>query len=134
MPTPLRKLPDQPAVVGYQNITAGQWWYCPWLLMDDGSAPHYLSQSYNKNWLGKRPPVTLMLPGGREWCIDQKSDNGPGWVVTGEEGLWTATPSISVPGFAHEGKTVCLPYHGWLKEGVLSDDISGQKYPALKGR
>lgn len=118
MTTPLTQLPSHPSDYGYANIKPGQWWYCPWYLNEDGSPIGFLSEFYTAHGLGKRPPVCIMLPGrdaktqGRAWCIDSKSENGRGWMVAGEEGLWSASPSIQTP-----------EYHGWLKAGILSDPL-----------
>ncbi len=63
----------------------------------------------------------LKLPGNGEWCIDgpsQQTPNGKGWTRTGTPPLITASPSIHWPGV----------YHGWLQNGVLSDDIDGKKF------
>lgn len=75
----------------------------------------FLSVHYWRDWSEKRPPIILFCPNMREWSIDQKSNNGDGWQVTGEDNNLTAMPSIVVPGF-----------HGWLKDGVFSDDIEGR--------
>lgn len=117
--------------VDYENIVelrksnqlkAGDWWYCPWYLDLDKfkreNHASFLSEHYLRDWNGLRDPVCIRLPGGDDWCIDQKSSNGSGWTVTGEEGLWTANPSILVPN-----------YHGFLRDGVLSDDTDGRTYP-----
>lgn len=85
-------------------------------------APNALSDSYKRDWSDKRPPIYIMTPGGA-WCIDEKPfvggqyQNG-GWVVTGSVPNITTKPSINFPG----------RYHGWLTDGVLSDDLEGRKY------
>lgn len=63
---------------------------------------------------------TLMvkLPGGGEWCIDGESVTGGFWQRSGKAPKITARPSILHPGV----------YHGWLTDGVLSDDIEGRHY------
>lgn len=65
----------------------------------------------------ERDPLMLVLPDGTAWCMDYAARNGPGWEVTGEPPHLTARPSI-----ASEG------YHGWLDDGVLSDDLEGRTY------
>lgn len=68
----------------------------------------------------KRPDgmcLILKTPGG-EWMIDGPSSNGNGWERTGEIPNITASPSIHCVG----------RYHGWLKNGVLSDDVDGRKF------
>jgi hypothetical protein len=62
----------------------------------------------------------LRLPDGHDWTIDGPARGGGGWVRTGEAPLLTALPSIASPG-----------YHGWLTDGVLSDDLEGRSYAWL---
>ncbi len=59
--------------------------------------------------------LSVMLPGGYEWAIDGPSTSGGGWTRTGTPPKITANPSIKSPN-----------YHGWLQDGVLSDDIDGR--------
>jgi hypothetical protein len=88
----------------------GAMWYCDWLLDDDGGPASFLSAEYRRDWLGKRPPIAVMLPGGSEWVVDQcATGQKTGWTVTGEAPMLTASPSIDAPG-----------YHGWLRDGVLT--------------
>lgn len=75
----------------------------------------FLSRFYWEDWADKRPPIIIICPNGREWCIDQKSSNGEGWKVTGEWPNITCTPSIVVPG-----------YHGFLQNGQFTDDLEGR--------
>ena len=105
----------------------GDCWYVPAMIGDDFSfwEAHYLSLEYLRDWYGRRPPITIVLPDGTPWCIDHRfgTHNGkkgpqPGWAVTGTEPLLTATPSIHAVG----------RYHGWLRYGTLSDDLDGRTY------
>jgi hypothetical protein len=75
-----------------------------------------LSIHYWRDWAGTREPLLVECPTGN-WIIDQTSSNGDGWTVTGTPPLLTARPSILLPG-----------YHGWLTDGVLSDDLEGRTY------
>jgi hypothetical protein len=62
-----------------------------------------------------------MLPNNHLLCVDYKyTGKENGWVVTGEAPNITTMPSIN--SFANPG------YHGWLKDGILSDDLEGRKY------
>ncbi len=54
----------------------------------------------------------VKLPGGHEWLIDGPSSNGGKWTRSGEPPKLTVSPSILVPG-----------YHGYLRDGVLTDPI-----------
>lgn len=82
-----------------------------------------LSPEYKRDWYGKRPPIFVMTPVG-PWCIDAVSTDGNGnnnengWTVTGEVPNITASPSINFPGI----------YHGWLQNGILSDDVEGRRF------
>lgn len=83
-----------------------------------------LSPEYKRDWFGKRAPLFVETPAGT-WCVDAVStdghgnNNNHGWTVTGEAPTITAHPSINIPGV----------YHGWLTDGILSDDIEGRTYP-----
>lgn len=62
--------------------------------------------------------LMLRLPDGHDWTIDGPSRNdGTGWTRTGTPPKITARPSILSPN-----------YHGWLTDGVLSDDLDGRSY------
>lgn len=76
---------------------------------------NFLSSHYWADWSDKRPPIIIFCPNGREWCIDQKANNGEGWKVTGEWPNLTCSPSIVVPG-----------YHGFLRNGEFTADIEGR--------
>ena len=79
-----------------------------------------LSPEYMRDWFGKRPPIQVMLPNNHLWCADYKfTGKEHGWVVTGEAPNITTMPSINSS--AKPG------YHGWLKNGILSDDVEGRK-------
>lgn len=85
-------------------------------------APWYLD--FNPPWAGPDGRSLVMrLPGGGEWTIDGPSSNGPGWTRTGEPPKITARPSILSYGSAKR-----KGYHGWLTDGVLSDDLEGRTY------
>lgn len=72
--------------------------------------------------------LVVKLPGGGEWNIDRgrlinarAERTGPplpAWTRTGDPPAVTATPSIN-----HQGV-----YHGWLRDGELSDDLDGRQY------
>jgi hypothetical protein len=109
----------------------GDMWINPQILKDEDIFNFYkkniLSPEYFRDWHEKRPPITICLPNGHHWEIDSRFGGGPdgqrkqnGWTVTGELPTLTAMPSINSLG--PNG------YHGWLKDGVLSDDLEGRKY------
>lgn len=76
---------------------------------------HILSPHYWERCAHKRPPYAVICPNGEIWEIDRWSNNGSGWIVTGEFPLITCQPSIVVPG-----------YHGYLTDGKFSADLEGR--------
>jgi len=106
----------------------GAMWFCPWIIergdyekVIQGKSA-FMSSRYARDWWGKRDPICVMLPGGSHWVVDAPTSDGgghSGWTITGEAPFITASPSIVVP-----------QYHGWLQNGVLSDDLDGNRqYP-----
>lgn len=81
----------------------------------------FLSEHYWANNSHRRP-LFVVLPGQHLFCIDGQEWNSGrhwgGWTVTGEVPDITVSPSINIGGL----------YHGWLKDGVLSDDVEGRVY------
>lgn len=75
----------------------------------------FLSSFYWRDWSDTRAPWCIVLPNGELWECDRKSNNGEGWIITGEGLNISAWPSINAKG-----------YHGWLKDGVFSDDVEGR--------
>lgn len=72
----------------------------------------YLSRFYWQDWSHKRPPICVLTPNGKEWCVDACSSNGEGWQVTGEPPSITCEPSIQVTG-----------YHGYLRNGEFTPPL-----------
>lgn len=101
------------------NAKFGDMWFAPWLERT-GKSPEYESMHR-----GKRPPLVVMVPPNVPFCVDNKADNmnGHGWAVTGEAPNITVSPSIGI-----RDRGGGFSYHGWLKNGVLSDDIDGKTY------
>lgn len=104
----------------------GDAWYADYLINDPDYATFWnnrKSPEYVRDWEGKRPPIYIQLPapdgGSVHWCIDEKASNSDsGWTVIGELPNLTITPSILMYG--------C--YHGWVRDGELTDDIEGRTY------
>jgi hypothetical protein len=105
-------------------------WPCPHLLEElqpDGT--HWLlSPEYLRDHRGTRPPLCVRLPSGDEWILDGRTIHADrigdhGWTVTGAPPALTVSPSINVIG----------RYHGWLRNGVLSDDCEGRVFPPPAG-
>lgn len=81
----------------------GMMWDAPW---------------FADEWHGPDGRCLMMtLPGRDEWVIDGPATNGPGWKRNGEPPKITTRPSIA-----------SKHYHGWLTDGVLSDDLEGRTY------
>lgn len=59
----------------------------------------------------------VRLPDGTDWVVDGPATSGGGWTRTGTPPHITARPSI-----------LSSRYHGWLTDGVLSDDLEGRTY------
>lgn len=97
---------------GLRDAPTGAMWDATWL----ADIREYTERSPDGRILH------LMLPDGTEWNIDSKAQNGPGWTRTGEPPRVSASPSILSPG-----------YHGFLRDGVLTDDLEGRRYAAEGG-
>lgn len=104
-------------------------WYNTNLIEGDnaqGYLDHYLSTEYLSTWLGKRPPIQVILPNGDMFCVDsQARGNKPhGWTVTGEVPNISCTPSIHVleddPSSTSEPKAERTRWHGFLTNGVFN--------------
>ena len=119
---------------GSEGVQIGDMWFDDWKIRDD--CPPFLkadlSDEYRRDWLDKRPPIIVAVPSVhfpkhpyRLIPIDEHYQRGPGiaethgWAVTGEAPHITCSPSINAVG----------DFHGWLRDGVISDDVEGRKYP-----
>jgi hypothetical protein len=114
----------------WDQYCAGDWWYAPYFLNDDGSRSKFLGSYYYEH-NAHRPPIMVVLPGGCEFCIDsvpshQQNTGGAGWTVTGspEDGTLTVDPSIKA-GFGLAPDRPVREYHGFLQGNALTDDIEG---------
>lgn len=110
-----------------ENPKPGDMWPDPEMI--EGELAEYyrqnlLSEKYFRRWHSRRPPLVVRLPNGVEFCVDSRpTKGGTGWDVTGEAPSITVSPSINSNGFSREHG-----YHGWLQNGVLSDDVEGRKF------
>lgn len=114
-----------------QSFAVGDMFYLPRHLYDHPDDPVYwlrhwerhLSDYYRQH-NSHRAPIMVCLPGNCLWCVDSQTvDNGQwsgasGWTVTGEAPFITVAPSINIGG----------TYHGYLQNGVISDDVDGRSY------
>lgn len=96
--------------------------------LPDGQIVHFNDLAPGAMWWEdeEKTELVVKLPSNSEWNIDrgrilnsQKAGrNYPAWNRTGDPPNITAKPSIN-----HVGK-----YHGWLENGVLTDDCEGRKF------
>lgn len=114
---------------GGGRAPVGAMWPASWLVdpADDWIAS-YLSPKYQREWMAKRPPFIVKLPDGSEFCIDSRATSGgqfhgDGWTVTGDVPNVTLSPSINIVG----------SYHGWIQNGVITDDCEGRQFPNARG-
>jgi hypothetical protein len=101
--------------------------FCDWIFMNTETGEEVkfrdlpVGAMYNTHWYGADMrgadglSLTIILPDRTPWCIDgYASNNGQreprAWSRTGTPPKVTASPSIMTPG-----------YHGWLRDGVLTD-------------
>lgn len=80
-------------------------------------------------WMDDERGLCVKLPGcthGNIWAMGEPPTNNPngGWKVSGEPPNVTATPSINFVGV----------YHGWVTNGVVTDDCEGRKFDDLGKR
>lgn len=71
---------------------------------------------------GRMAIMWIRLPGqAGDWSPDFKaSGSESGWTVIGEPPNCTAMPSVNSEGY----------FHGWLRNGALTDDCEGRTFPA----
>lgn len=88
--------------------------------------PGDMCHSENGDWY-------VMLPNGGVHNIHAKFRDGSGWNVTGEAPNFTVTPSIRCFESRHsDGYLYRKEWHGYLTNGVLTDDLEGRKYDGSK--
>lgn len=111
-------------IVDHRELEPGTMFYVP-ENADMDKWPWYLATPDNINDQYKDarplfvvlPDNSLFLAHGKCWSGNKKYG---GWTVTGEAPNITMHPSINIMGF----------YHGWLQNGVLSDDCEGRQFPS----
>jgi hypothetical protein len=73
------------------------------------------------NWL-------VVLPNGAIHNIHAKFPDGSGWDITRGAPHFTVSPSIRCFEVLHGTKVWRQGWHGWLQNGILSDDCEGRTY------
>lgn len=113
-----------------EDAKPGDMWFAPWMINvfktpEELIKSTFISPEYIRDWCGKRPPIVVILPNGDRFMVDKCAyQQDHGWTVTGEAPNITLSPSINCIREEHP-KT---GYHGWLQNGILSDDLEGRKY------
>lgn len=68
------------------------------------------------------PSFVVCVPGKSLWQMHHPGTDGRSiWKITGEIPIVTAHPSIHYVGI----------YHGWLKDGIVSEDVDGRRFDDL---
>ena len=98
--------------------TPGVLYYAPWYRQSGR-----LSAQYSRDWAHLRDPIMLVIPSYGTICVDSayypETPGHDGWTVTGTAPTITVHPSLGI-GQDMNGRWI---YHGWLKDGVLSDPL-----------
>ncbi len=63
----------------------------------------------------------IRMPATQDWIVYGPSSNGSPWDVQGKPPLITVKPSIGIRGH----------YHGFIKGGIITEDVDGRKYPGI---
>lgn len=118
-----------PDEIPMEKRQPGDMWYEPEIIDGKHISSRYFNEFLSPEYFAKhsshRAPLVIKLPGiVAGFCIDGLYGNSSGgyaesgWDVTGEAPSITMHPSINFSG----------RYHGWLQNGVLSDDVEGRKF------
>jgi hypothetical protein len=86
-------------------LPIGAMWHAPWM----SRFPEHNHANDPKG------PLIVRLPGNYDWNTDGPDKKGGYWTREGMPPKVTVTPSIAVPG-----------YHGYLTNGVLTNDLEGR--------
>jgi hypothetical protein len=91
----------------------GATWICDW----------FPKEGPNGQWTGPDGNVwAVMMPAGVEWIIySHASQSNQKWQVTGTPPGITVSPSILQVGL----------YHGFIKDGVITEDCDGRKFEGV---
>ncbi len=94
----------------------GDCWYRAFTgdVIEENFSPDYVANRRPKGIL----PLWVQLPDG-PMCLDLRYNAPQGWTVSGTPPNITVSPSINVIGY----------YHGWIRNGEISNDIEGRTYP-----
>lgn len=116
MPWSIRVLEKKPL---WDDVKIGDAW---WLSPDDAAWPTPVGTKHRH--LTRVLWVALPAANGEHhpFCVHSpatsEGSHGAGWDVSGEAPKITVSPSINIVG----------SYHGWIRDGVISDDCEGRKF------
>jgi hypothetical protein len=96
--------------VGFDELPPGAMWHS--------------DQQPRESYLAGADSIQVKLPGPTIWSMNRPGTNGCKWDVSGEIPNVTASPSINFVGL----------YHGWVQNGVVSDDVEGRKFDEMGRR
>lgn len=108
--------------VDYAKLSVGDMWFLD--LPEDKWRDCHLTKYYWQHNT-RRPPLVVLLPGPNYFMVDGQcysSEKGyyDAWTVSGKTPVITVSPSIHIFG----------RYHGWLKDGVIGNDVDGRRFDA----
>jgi hypothetical protein len=89
--------------------------------------PGHMWQADNSHWL-------VVLPNGGLHDINAVFSDGSSWNVTGDAPKLTVSPSIrryDIPD--GKGGVWKKGWHGWITDGIMSDDCEGRTYSREEG-
>ncbi len=95
----------------------------------DGTESLFRELTIGAMWEDHERGLCVKLPGctyGNIWAMREPSTQTPptNWNVSGTPPLVSATPSINFVGI----------YHGFVTNGVVTDDCEGRKFDDIGGR
>jgi hypothetical protein len=111
---------DENGLVDISKRQVGDMWYLD-IPVEDLGERHLSAQYFAEN--ANRQPIVVLMP-GRNYllvdgkCYDDKKGYHDGWIVKGIPPLLTVTPSLNLVG----------RYHGYITNGVITDDVEGRKF------
>jgi hypothetical protein len=86
-----------------------------------GAMWHSSQQPEGTYYHHDEPSICVVLPGRVIWQMNGPGTNGFRWSVSGEMPNVTASPSINFNGI----------YHGFVQNGVVTDDVEGRRFDAM---
>jgi hypothetical protein len=88
-----------------------------WYVQPGKVAEGRLSDDHKSHRAGQ-PTLWVRIPGG-PFCLDMRTEAGAQWSRVGEPPRITVTPSINEVDI----------WHGYIRDGMVTDDVEGRPYP-----